>query len=80
MDASTIQLIETETLISELMRRFDVAVFSATRHRPEKEMQTVYHRYTGDAVTASGLCNRLVRHIEDSNERNYVDVDDVDRL
>lgn len=53
MNNETIQLIPTDALIKELIRRFDHAVFTGRIDRPDASIRS--RRWKGDADICAGL-------------------------
>jgi len=59
-----IELIETETLIQELLKRFDASCFVGVRHKyKSKDTEDYTIRYRGSLATLKGLNSILENHI-----------------
>lgn len=63
-----VELITTQDLISELMKRFDTLVFAAVVKRsspesPDDQLRSI--RYKGDAVRCLGLASMIAHFIND---------------
>lgn len=74
-EMSKLTFISTKSLLDEIIKRFDVAVFCAVRRNIHgKGMAETLHRYEGEMLTALGLAELIARVIWDEfNEQNSED-------
>ena len=78
MSKEDLQLVETQELIKELINRFDVVVFLATRH--EKQGINLVMNYTlSQPFTSIGLAHEFIRYLNKRNEDVRSDTKGYDR-
>jgi len=63
----SLQLIETETLVRELMDRFSAIVIIGVQQKTGRKEDTYYHNYSG----GMGHCIGLARMIEEIIKKDY---------
>jgi hypothetical protein len=65
----TLDLATSEQLVDELFLRYPHAVFLGVKDSHDMEDEwTVYQRWHGHSIVMQGLCTRLIRKIQDTED------------
>lgn len=68
-DSTRLALATSEELTDELFRRYPDAVFVGMKESPaDPDCGQVYQRFQGHLVMVQGLCTRVIRKIQDTED------------